>query len=180
MDFTQDFILTILSTLSVTTIKGITMTINIGGEQIFWLIGAIFTAVAAIAGVVYTASKEWGKVTTGLEATKVGMDSLSATIRAIEAAKDDHKTEMQSNKVEVDRKIQALETRVSYISNNFLERMEILETLKRIELFSVSLVQEIQKIINRPINVQAPDLQTPILRRQQDLADQESLRRNRN
>ena len=69
---------------------------------------------------------------------------------------------------------------VSYISNNFLERLEILETLKRMELFSVSIVQEIQRIIGRPIDVAAPDLQTPILRRQQDLSDQEAQRRNRN
>ena len=181
---TQETFFNVLSTLSAPIIKGSIMTINLDFLELLVMFGSALVVLCGFMwwgiNTVVNATKKWGEVTGAIDSTKEEVKKIGETIRAIEEAKDDHKAEMQANKMEGDAKYQALETRVSYISNNFLERLEILETLKRMELFSVSIVQEIQRIIGRPIDVAAPDLQTPILRRQQDLSDQEAQRRNRN
>ena len=176
MDFNQDFLTVILSTLSVLTTKGTSMTITIGNFDFFQLLAVIGGTTVVVCGFLWWLIVTVRDGTKGWQSVKSTIENLSNSVNAIETRGEMHGEEIMLIKT----KIQALEIELAYIKNNFIERLEMLEIFKRIELFTANLVSEFQKIMGRPIDVQPPDLQTPILKRHQDLADQDAMRRNRN
>lgn len=147
------------------------MTINLD----FWsLVSLIGGALGVFFGfqiwcvkTVSTATHTWGEVTGAIKAAQEEVKKLGETIKQIEADRDDHRNEIQGVKAE----IQGVKTEIAYMQTQFLQRIEVLDTLKKTEQFFANIMLELQAIAGKPINTAVPDLQSAILHRQQILDD---------
>lgn len=61
--------------------------------------------------------------------------------------------------------------RISQLESQVIKRIEILETLKRTEIFFTQILSQLQLLSKAKIDVITPDLQTPILKRQSEMDD---------
>jgi len=169
MNFIQEAFVSQLSNLP--AIEGLIMTINLD----FWsLVSLIGGALGVFFGfqvwcvtTVSKATSKWSEVTGAIKDAQGEVKKLSETIRQIESDRDDHRNEIQFVKSE----IQVVKTEIAYMQTQFLQRIEILDTLKKTEQFFANIMLELQAIAGKPLNTVVPDLQSAILHRQQILDD---------
>lgn len=173
MNFIQQTVVTQLSNLR--AIEGLIMTINLD----FWsLMSVIGGALGVFFGfqiwcvkTVSNATSKWSEVTGAIKDAQGEVKKLGETIQKIEADRDSHKAELQSMRDDYNSGIRSMKTEIEYIQAQFMQRIEILETLKRTEMFFSDMVMSLRTILGDKFQVKIPDLQTPVLVRQQKIDD---------
>jgi uncharacterized protein YjbJ (UPF0337 family) len=173
MNFIQQAVVAQLSNLP--AIEGLIMTINLD----FWsLLSVIGGALGVFFGfqiwcvrTVSQATSKWSEVTGAIKEAQGEVKKLGETIQKIEADRDYHKAELQALRDDYNASIRAVKTEIEYIQSQFMQRIEILETLKRTEMFFSDMVAALRSVLGDKFQVKVPDLQTPILIRQQKIDD---------
>jgi uncharacterized protein (DUF3084 family) len=156
---------------NLTVVEGVAMTIHLD----FWeLVSIAISAIGVFCGfqvwcvkTVSTATHTWGEVTGAVKSVQEEVKKLGDVIKQIESDRDDHRNEIQGVKSE----IQSVKTEIAYMQTQFLQRIEVLDTLKKTEQFFANIMLELQAIAGKPIKTEVPDLQSAILHRQQVLDD---------
>jgi chromosome segregation ATPase len=140
------------------------MNISVDFWQLVTMLGAGFSVLCGVliwsVRTVSTATATWGEVTGAIQGAQREIRKLSETIQKIEDDRDIHKSEIQS-----------LKTEISFMQTQFMQRIEILETLKRSEQFFANILLLLQRELKSDIKMDVPDLQTPIIQRQQRMDD---------
>lgn len=165
MDFILHFFTTILSFITGYLSEDVLMTITIDFAQLASLVGGAVVIICSFlvwyGMTVSNATKKWGDATTAIENTQNEIAKIAATIESIETDRANYKAELQS-----------IKTEITYMQTQFMQRIEILETLKRTEQFFGNILLKLQIVVGQRIDIDVPDLQSPVLQRQQHMEDQ--------